>query len=138
MSGPNLWGHVRSIYSLSESDIADAVKVSKEYSDEELKNINLGMSNVYERISSFLFEYEAIKKANKLEVSTIFVQGKFDMATPTSLVEAYYEAVEVPKGKKLVIFEKSAHFPMYEEPTKFLNLLKATLLKSGRKDDNAK
>jgi len=38
-------------------------------------------------------------------------QGVNDYNTPLRLIEEYFEILEAPKGKKMVIFEKSAHTP---------------------------
>lgn len=64
----------------------------------EIKNINL------------------IKEIQSIKVPLYFFEGKFDMATPTVIVENVYNNLDfdTKNGKKLIIFENSAHFPMIE------------------------
>ncbi len=58
-----------------------------------------------------------------VDVPIYFFEGKYDMTTPTILVEKFYDNLDAKKGKKLVIFENSAHFPMIEEKEKYEELL---------------
>lgn len=37
----------------------------------------------------------------------------------TSLTREYYEALDAPAGKELVVFEESAHTPFLAEPERF-------------------
>lgn len=54
-----------------------------------------------------------------INVPINFFEGKYDMTTPTVLVEKFYDKIDAKKGKKLIIFEKSDHFPMLEEKEKY-------------------
>lgn len=56
-----------------------------------------------------------------VEVPIYFFSGRNDYNTPLKLVKDYYEFIEAPKGKNLVIFEESAHAPFMKEPLKFYN-----------------
>jgi pimeloyl-ACP methyl ester carboxylesterase len=40
------------------------------------------------------------------------------MTTPAALIEDYFEEIDAP-DKKLIWFQRSAHFPFFEEPDKF-------------------
>ena len=53
------------------------------------------------------------------------------MITPTILVEKYYNSLDAEKGKKFVIFEKSAHFLIKEEKEKYQGYLINTVLKEN-------
>jgi pimeloyl-ACP methyl ester carboxylesterase len=77
----------------------------------ELKNVNLA-----EEIQS-------------IKVPIYFFEGKYDMTTPSVLVEKFYDDLDAEKGKKLVIFENSAHFPMIEEKERYDELLINVVLK---------
>lgn len=78
---------------------------------EEIKNINL------------------TKEIQSIEVPIYFFMGKHDMITPTLLVENFYNSLNAEKGKKLIIFENSAHVPMLEENEKYEDLLVNVVLK---------
>ena len=68
-----------------------------------------------------------------IQVPIFFFEGKYDMATPTILVENYYDNLDAKKGKKLIIFENSAHLPMIEEKAKYEELLVQELLIESQK-----
>ena len=53
------------------------------------------------------------------------------MATPIVLVENFYKSLDAEKGKKLIIFENSAHFPMIEETERYEELLINVVLKES-------
>lgn len=49
--------------------------------------------------------------------------------SPTVLVEKFYDNLDAEKGKTLIIFENSAHFPMIEEKERYQELLITVVLK---------
>ena len=69
-----------------------------------------------------------------MRVPTYFLMGKYDMITPTSLVESFYIDVVAEKGKELVIFENSAHFLMIEEKQNYQEYLIEVVLKENEGD----
>jgi pimeloyl-ACP methyl ester carboxylesterase len=81
---------------------------------EEIKNIDLA------------------KEIQSIKVPVYFFEGKYDMATPTVLVEKFCGTLDADKGKKIFIFENSAHFPMIEERGKYEDLLVNVVLKENR------
>ena len=80
---------------------------------EELKNVNL------------------TKEIQSIKVPIYFFEGKYDMATPTVVVENFYDNLDAEKGKKLIIFENSGHMPMLEEKEKYQELLINLVLKES-------
>lgn len=65
----------------------------------------------------------------KFEIPVIIMMGAYDMVTPTELAREFFDIVEAPE-KVWIEFERSAHFPFFEEPGKFteeLEKLKNTL-----------
>ena len=104
-------------YSLPEGIKAFMMKGYKFTMDamwEEIKNVNLA-----EEIQS-------------IEVPIYFLEGKYDMATSTAPVEDFYDTLVAEKGKKLIIFENSAHFPMIEEREKYQDLLVNVVLRESQ------
>jgi pimeloyl-ACP methyl ester carboxylesterase len=81
---------------------------------EELKNVNL------------------TKEIQSIKVPVYFFEGKYDMATPTVVVEEFYDNLDAEKGKKLFIFENSGHMPMLEEREKYQELLIDFVLKESQ------
>ena len=79
----------------------------------EIKNVNL------------------TKEIQSIKVPIYFFEGKYDMTTPTVLVEKFYDNLDAEKGKKLVIFENSAHIPIIEEKERYEELLINVVLKDS-------
>jgi pimeloyl-ACP methyl ester carboxylesterase len=80
---------------------------------EEINNVNLA------------------KEIQSIKVPIYFFEGKYDMATSRVPVEDFYDSLDAEKGKKLIIFENSAHFPMIEEKEKYQDLLVNVVLKES-------
>ncbi|MHA2309181.1 MAG: alpha/beta fold hydrolase [Candidatus Heimdallarchaeaceae archaeon] len=71
------------------------------------------------------------KEIDSIKVPIYFFEGKYDMITPTIQVEKFYKKLIAEKGKKLIIFENSAHFPMIEEKEKYQEVLINVVLKEN-------
>ncbi len=69
-----------------------------------------------------MMEYNYINDFPVLEVPVYFLAGRNDYNTPYELVREYYEILEAPE-KGLIVFENSAHTPMFAEPEKFTQTL---------------
>jgi pimeloyl-ACP methyl ester carboxylesterase len=111
----------------TEDDLVQAILKSKEYSEVEFARAFEALQVSLDHLAGFLNSYILRDAVPRLDVPVWFIQGKHDRNTPTVLTEEYYQVLEAPAGKHWVRFDESAHFPMYEEPQKFLQVLKATL-----------
>jgi pimeloyl-ACP methyl ester carboxylesterase len=60
-----------------------------------------------------------LRALKSLAVPVVVLQGRYDLATPYAAAVAWLEALQAPH-KRLVTFERSSHFPMFEEPGRFL------------------
>lgn len=120
-----------SFYSLDKNQINSAVEKNTEYSPSEMKSLDVSMDKIWHQIQPFLSSYKALKSVPELGVPLFFAQGTHDMATPTALAKEYFAQIKAPKGKEWVEFPSSAHFPMYEEPTAFVALLKRAARRSS-------
>ncbi|UCH84006.1 MAG: alpha/beta hydrolase [Candidatus Latescibacterota bacterium] len=81
--------------------------------------------------SSAHMEYNVINGPLMEEVATVdvpvyFFMGRHDYATPAELANQYLDSIEAP-AKTMVWFEKSAHFPFFEEPEEFAEQMKRVL-----------
>ncbi|MFK8046387.1 MAG: alpha/beta hydrolase, partial [Crocinitomicaceae bacterium] len=57
---------------------------------------------------------------NKITIPSQFLWGKYDFVVPPAVgVDAYNRVSSV--NKEIIIFEKSGHSPMSNEPVKFAN-----------------
>jgi pimeloyl-ACP methyl ester carboxylesterase len=104
---------------------------SPEYSISDSLN-SLMMKGLFFSVSAMWDEINDIditKEIRSMKVPVYFFEGKYDMATPTVLVKEFYDGLEAINGKKLIIFENSAHMPMIEEKEKYEDLLINLVLK---------
>jgi pimeloyl-ACP methyl ester carboxylesterase len=107
---------------------------SPEYSISDGLN-SLRMKGLFFSVSAMWDEINDIditKEIRSIKVPVYFFEGKYDMATPTVLVKEFYDGLDAVKGKKLIIFENSAHMPMIEEKEKYEDLLINLVLKENQ------
>ena len=91
------------------------------------KGRNFTVNALWKEITKINFT----KEIDSMKVPIYFFEGKYDMITPTTQVEKFYNILNAEKGKKLIIFEKSAHFPMLEENRKYNDMLINVVLKEN-------
>ncbi|WP_105618152.1 alpha/beta fold hydrolase [Vallitalea okinawensis] len=93
-------------------------------SDKEFENIVKGASFTATNLLTHLFErgINFFNTIQEIEVPAYFCMGRYDYASPSMIVDKYVKQLKAPK-KECIWFEHSAHFPDYEEPVKFVNLL---------------
>jgi pimeloyl-ACP methyl ester carboxylesterase len=103
------------------------------------------LGDVYGSVGGARFSVEAMlddldcvdlsEQAPKLKVPIYIFRGRHDYATPWPLAERYYGALEAPRGKELMWFERSGHALRAEEPEKFdremLRVLRETYPREG-------
>jgi pimeloyl-ACP methyl ester carboxylesterase len=63
------------------------------------------------------------REIHSIQAPLYFFEGAHDMATPTEPVKGFFNSVIAENGKKLIIFENSAHYLMVEEKEKYEELL---------------
>ncbi len=77
--------------------------------------------------SSRHMQYDAIagplmEHVREVRVPVYFFAGRHDYTTPSELVEEYFSILVAPQ-KRLIWFERSAHFPFFSEPEEFARIL---------------
>ena len=65
----------------------------------------------------------------RLECSTLLVKGRYDWVASDDQVMAFRKHV---RRGRVAIFQKSAHFPHFEEPARFASVVTTFLLEAGR------
>jgi pimeloyl-ACP methyl ester carboxylesterase len=83
------------------------------------KGLHFTMNAMYGELKNLNFNEEI----RSITAPIYFFAGKYDMITPTFLVEQYYKNLDAVNGKKLFTFENSAHFLITEEKEKYEDLL---------------
>ncbi len=70
----------------------------------------------------FYYQNSLIDNIIKIEVPIYFIHGKDDYIINYNLTKEYFEKLKAPK-KAFFTFDKSAHFPPFEEPEKFNDMV---------------
>ncbi|MFW9926954.1 MAG: alpha/beta fold hydrolase [Candidatus Thorarchaeota archaeon] len=81
-----------------------------------------------------LTEVNFTREIDSIKVPIFFFEGRHDMITPTAVVEDFFGQLNAEKGKRLVIFENSAHYAMLEEKEKYLHTLTDVVLKESQEN----
>jgi pimeloyl-ACP methyl ester carboxylesterase len=77
-----------------------------------------------------LFSTDMSVEVPKLEVPVYFFTGSHDYTVSSDLTRQYFETLQAPE-KGLYIFENSAHTPMFEEPEKFVQIMREDVLEKS-------
>lgn len=100
------------------------------YSWTDLVRIPLGAKFSFSRLwREAFYDVDLLKQAPRLDVPVFFFLGRHDHTATASaaMAERYFTALDAPRGKQLVWFEHSGHWPQLEEPAKFSEeLIRAT------------
>ncbi len=59
----------------------------------------------------------------RIDVPVFFLVGMYDIIVSATLAQEYFEMLQAPAGKELILFEQSAHRPFSEEQEKFLDVV---------------
>lgn len=86
--------------------------------------------------SSKYMVYDAIEgtilqNIHSIDIPVYFFTGRHDYTTPFELIELFYEQLKAPQ-KQLIWFDKSAHFPFYEEPKRFAQIMVDVVLRENQ------
>jgi pimeloyl-ACP methyl ester carboxylesterase len=106
---------------------------SPAYSWSDLLRLVLGMRFSFSHLwQEVFYRTDLLKQAPKLDVPVYFFLGRHDRTVTASaaMAERYFDELDAPKGKHLIWFENSGHWPQLEEPEKFRGVLTAELSKS--------
>jgi pimeloyl-ACP methyl ester carboxylesterase len=108
-------------------DLQLMIKTNPEFTEEYLKAWGDGMGYSGRTTLSGMLSEELPTKARTFKLPFFVIQGKEDMATPTSVAVQYFNVVKAPK-KKLILIEHAGHFALVTHREEFL----AALLKHVR------
>jgi len=71
------------------------------------------------------------KKVTRLEVPVYFFHGVYDYTVSYPLARSYYERLDAPV-KGFYTFKQSAHSPLFEEPAKMREIMRADVLTGSK------
>ena len=108
-------------------DLKLMVQSNPEFTEEYMKAWGDGMGYSGQTTLSGMLRTELPTTARTIKVPFFVIQGKEDMATPTSVAVQYFNVVKAPQ-KKLILIEHAGHFALVTHREEFL----AALLKYVR------
>lgn len=103
-------------------DLAQIVRSDPEFTDADMKTFGEGMQYSGRITLNAMLATELPTTARILKVPFFVIQGKEDMATPTSVAVKYFNVVKAPR-KKLIIIEHAGHFALVTHRGEFLAAL---------------
>src|SRR4030095_1741913 len=90
-------------------DLMQIVRTDPEFTEEYMKALGEGMGYSGRTTLSAMLATELTTNASSFKVPFFVIQGKEDMATPTSVAVQYFNVVKAPR-KKLILIEHAGHF----------------------------
>jgi len=91
------------LHNIGHGKLGEAIGQTHEYSPAELQASGEATRVSVARILPTLSGYRAIEQQPRIAVPVCFVQGRWDMATPTELAHMYFDAVRAERGKSWVL-----------------------------------
>ncbi|QNK88988.1 alpha/beta hydrolase [Sporosarcina sp. resist] len=107
------------------------VLLSSEYNLLDVIRYNYGMGYSQEKLLSDLLENPIPTIVTKLEIPLYFVMGKYDYMTSSNAAKKYFDMIEA-EHKEFISFEKSAHYPQFEEKEKFNEWMLDTFINKNK------
>jgi pimeloyl-ACP methyl ester carboxylesterase len=98
------------------------------------EKINIWRAKAYLRRDTVLldelFSADLSVKVPRLELPVYFMSGGYDHTVSQSLAARYFDALQAPV-KGFYAFSGSAHSPLFEEPGKFMKIMRTDVLNGG-------
>jgi pimeloyl-ACP methyl ester carboxylesterase len=91
---------------------------STEYTFQDIANVKRGVDFTARNLRYDVINGSILENVTTLQVPVYFFSGRFDYTDPTSCTMRLLEKISAPL-KKMVWFDKSAHFVFFEEPSQF-------------------
>jgi len=121
------WWSMRNPYMVASDakwfdDLREFARSDAEFTEEYLKAFGEGMQYSGRTTVGAMLKTELPTTARIIKVPFFVIQGKEDMATPTSVAVKYFNEVKAPR-KKLIIIEHAGHFALVTHREEFLKAL---------------
>ncbi len=117
---------------MSRWQFARLASASPVYSWGDLANLAWGARTSFDELwREVFYKVNLMRDAPRIEVPVYFFEGRHDRLVTTSaaMAERYFGALDAPRGKQLIWFDNSGHWPQLEEPDKFRAVLIHQVLK---------
>ena len=97
---------------------------------EYLATSNNGL-NLAKAMIDEIYGIDLLSRVTRLDVPLFFLQGRYDMVSPSVLAEEFHKGLAAPQGKTFHYLENSAHMTLYEENQLFNDYMIKTVLPAG-------
>lgn len=101
--------------------------VCREYTLMQKLNYMRGMAESSAIMMPLVLEDSLFESVPSLDVPVYIVQGLYDYQVSYTVAKEYYEALDAP-AKQFYTFEDSAHSPLFEEPSRFMQIMREDVL----------
>lgn len=106
---------------------------SPAYSWVDLAKIPLGFRYSFARLwREIFYDVNLFEQAPRLDVPAYFLVGRYDSVVTANVAQQYFERLDAPRGKQLIWFEQSGHWPHFTEADKYRQVLVDRVLKETR------
>ncbi len=120
---------------MSRWQFARLALASPVYSWRDLLNLASGARTSFEELwREVFYKVNLFRDAPRLDVPVCFFEGRHDrlVTVSSAMAERYFNSLDAPRGKKLIWFDDSGHWPHLEEPEKFHQVLVEEMLNHAR------
>ncbi|WP_042351503.1 alpha/beta fold hydrolase [Bacillus massiliigorillae] len=101
--------------------------LSEEYNLLDVIRYNVGAGYSQKFLVKEVLQNPIPEKVTKLDLPVYFVMGKYDYMTTSKAAKKYFDSIEANQ-KAFITFDKSAHYPQFEEKEKFFEWMCDTFL----------
>ncbi|GAB6448875.1 MULTISPECIES: alpha/beta fold hydrolase [Bacillus] len=102
--------------------------LSNEYNLLDVIRYNVGLTHSQTVLLEKDLKNPLPNKVTKMKIPFYFLMGKYDYNTSLQAAKTYFNTIEAGK-KEFITFEKSAHYPQFEEKEKFYEWMSDTFVK---------
>ncbi|MGN7410826.1 alpha/beta fold hydrolase [Sporosarcina sp. SAFN-010] len=122
-------GSTRSIDN-PDGDILGAL-FSNEYNLLDVIRYNYAMGYSQGKLVNHMLENPLPNIVSKLDIPLYFIMGKYDYMTSSYAAKKYFDTI-LDEHKNFITFEKSAHYPQFEEKEKFNEWMSDTFINENK------
>ena len=115
------------------SDMVSGILLNPEYNLFDTIRFGKGRSVSNNILWAELMQGNLPDEVSELKIPCYFVMGKYDYLTPVKTAKEYFDSISAPV-KEFVVFDKSAHYPQFEEKENFFKLM--NIVYGGIKQSN--
>lgn len=106
---------------------------SPAYSWLDLVKIPLGFKYSFAQLwREIFYETNLFEEVPRIDVPVYFVLGRYDSVVTADVAQRYFSELEAPRGKQLIWFEDSGHWPHFAQPEKYREVMVNEVLKESR------